>query len=46
MLTQALGGSTLYLDKYVKRPGPRVFDRNRLRLVGPDGTTVTFGDLT
>ncbi|WP_221464658.1 recombinase family protein [Actinophytocola algeriensis] len=46
MLTKALGGSTLYLDRYVKRPGPRVFDRNRLRLVYPDGTTVTFGDLT
>ena len=46
MLTKALGGSTLYLDKYIKRPGPRVFDRNRLRLVTPDGTTVTFGDLT
>jgi DNA invertase Pin-like site-specific DNA recombinase len=46
MLTKALGGSTLFLDKYIKRPGPRVFDRNRLRLVAPDGTTVTFGDLT
>jgi hypothetical protein len=46
MLTKALGGSRLFLDKYVKRPGPRVFDRNRLRLVAPDGTTVTFGDLT
>jgi len=46
MLTKALGGSTLFLDKYVKQPGPRVFDRNRLRLVAPDGTTVTFGDLT
>jgi site-specific DNA recombinase len=46
MLTKALGGSTLFLDKYVKRPGPRVFDRNRLRLVAPDGTTVTVGDLT
>jgi hypothetical protein len=45
MLTRALGGSTLFLDKYVKRPGPRTFDRNRLRLVAPDGTTVTFGDL-
>jgi hypothetical protein len=46
MLTRALGGSTLFLDKYVKRPGPRVFDRNRLRLVGPDGTTVILGQLT
>ncbi|MFC4854107.1 hypothetical protein [Actinophytocola glycyrrhizae] len=46
MLTKALGGSILYLDKYVQRPGPRVFDRNRLRLVAHDGTTVTFGDLT
>jgi len=46
MLTQALGGSTLYLDKYVTRPGRRVFDRNRLRVVGPDGTALTFGDLT
>jgi DNA invertase Pin-like site-specific DNA recombinase len=46
MLTKALGGSALFLDKYIKRPGPRVFDRNRLRLVGPDGTTLPFGDLT
>ena len=33
MLTQALGASTMYLDRYVQRPGPRSFDRNRLRLV-------------
>jgi DNA invertase Pin-like site-specific DNA recombinase len=46
MLTKALGGSTLFLDKYAKRAGPRVFDRNRLRLVAPDGSTVTFGGLT
>lgn len=46
MLIKALDGSALYLDKYVKRPGPRVFDRNRLRLVAPDGTTVTLGQLT
>lgn len=46
MLTKALGGSTLFLDKYTQRPGPRVFDRDRLRLVGPDGTTVTLGTLT
>ena len=32
MLAQALGSSVLYLDKYQKRPGPRVFDRERLRL--------------
>jgi site-specific DNA recombinase len=36
MLTQALGGSSLILDKYVKRPGPRVFDKRRLRLVPRD----------
>jgi len=41
MLTQALGSSTLYLDRYVKRPGPRVFDRDRLRLVDPHGTRIT-----
>jgi len=46
MLTQALGGSALFLDKYVKRPGRRVFDRNRLRLVDPDGTVRTLGELT
>lgn len=46
MLTRALGGSTLYLDKYVKRRGPRVFDRNRLRLVGPDGSTIPLGELS
>jgi DNA invertase Pin-like site-specific DNA recombinase len=46
MLTKALGGSTLYLDKYINRPGPRVFDRNRLRLVASDGTMVTLGQLT
>jgi hypothetical protein len=33
MLTQALGSSVLFLDKYQKRPGRRVFDRRRLRLV-------------
>lgn len=37
MLTQALGASTLVLDRYVKRPGPRTFDPNRLRLVVPTG---------
>jgi site-specific DNA recombinase len=36
MLTKALGDSTLFLDKYVKRPGPRVFDKRRLRLVRRD----------
>jgi DNA invertase Pin-like site-specific DNA recombinase len=46
MLTKALGGSTLFLGKYVKRPGLRVFDRNRLRLVAPDGTTVALGQFT
>ncbi|MGH3760529.1 recombinase family protein [Actinophytocola sp.] len=46
MLTRALGEATLFLDKYVKRPGPRGFDRDRLRLVAPDGTAVTFGELT
>jgi DNA invertase Pin-like site-specific DNA recombinase len=45
MLTKALGASTLFLDKYVKRPGPRRFDRNRLRLLSPNGITVTFGEL-
>jgi DNA invertase Pin-like site-specific DNA recombinase len=47
MLTRALGDSTLFVDKYEKWPGrSRKFDRNRLRLVGPDDTTVTFGELT
>jgi hypothetical protein len=36
MLTRALGDSTLFLDKYVKRSGPRVFDKRRLRLVPRD----------
>lgn len=38
MLRQALGASTLYLDRYVQRPGPRVFDPDRLRVVDPQGT--------
>lgn len=37
MLKQALGASTLYLDRYVQRPGPRVFDPARLRVVDPSG---------
>jgi DNA invertase Pin-like site-specific DNA recombinase len=45
MLAKAVGGSVLYLDKYVKRPGRRVFNRNRLRMVAPDGVAVTLGDL-
>lgn len=46
MLTRALGAGTLFLDKYEKWPGrPRTFDRNRLRLVALDGTTVTFDEL-
>jgi DNA invertase Pin-like site-specific DNA recombinase len=40
MLKQALGASTLYLDRYVKRPGPRTFDPGRLRVVDPTGTPV------
>jgi hypothetical protein len=41
MLKQALGASTLYLDRYVRRPGPRTFDPDRLRVVDPTGTPVT-----
>lgn len=40
MLKQALGASMLYLDRYVQRSGPRVFDPNRLRVVDPTGTPV------
>jgi hypothetical protein len=40
MLTQALGASTLRLDRYVKQPGPRIFDPNRLRLTSPTDTPV------
>jgi hypothetical protein len=45
MLTKALGGSTPFLDKYAKRLGPRVFDRNRLRRATPDEPTVNVGTL-
>jgi site-specific DNA recombinase len=43
MLARALGDATLVLDKFEK--WSRRFDRNRLRLLHPDGTTVTFGEL-
>jgi hypothetical protein len=47
MLIRALGDATLFLDKHEKWPGhPRKFDRNRLRLVAPDGNSVTFNELT
>jgi hypothetical protein len=35
MLIQALDDSTLFLDRYRQRPGPRTFDRERLRMVDP-----------